>query len=169
LKAFLAKRPSKPVLVLPDPWDVGPRFILQDMNKDRKPDVLAAGGLYPEAFFFDLDGSTSRLAMMPWNVSMLVRKKRWESEVIVDYGHGEYRAFYDRDNDDVLDTILLDRDGDEKADVRLAWTRAGGWSVHDGGQLGPLLNPKLLKDAVLAKRFSEWMKKIEEELEDGTR
>jgi hypothetical protein len=58
LKVFLQDVPSAPRLVPPDPWALGPQVALDDLDGDRRPDVLVAGDEEPDTFLFDLDNDT---------------------------------------------------------------------------------------------------------------
>lgn len=147
LKAVLADVPRQPMLYTPDPWALGPRVELKDLDGDGKPDLLLAGSDSPDTLLFDVDeDSPSSL-----QVSRLVADRKWDFEVGLTTAEGATAAFYDTDNDGTVDLILSGPVQDGNVDSRFVRLPSGGWRYETGLKL-PLLSGIYLKDPKLAAR-----------------
>jgi hypothetical protein len=139
--------PRQPILYVPDPWALGPRVELRDLDGDGSPDVLLAGSEAPETMLFDVDGDSPRT--LP--VAQLVAERKWDFEVGVTTAEGETAAFYDTDNDGTVDLILTGTVQGGMVDARFVRTPSGGWRYETGLKL-PVLSGRYLKDPKLAAR-----------------
>jgi S1-C subfamily serine protease len=155
-KAFLEDRPKAATMLLPDPWDIGPRIQLADIDQDSIPDILLAGTQKPEALLFDLDNNTPASYLRPEGVDGLVREQKWDFEFAVHLRPTEQTAFYDTDNDGKVDLILIDNDPDDFADARYTLDEEGRWHYEADINV-PLLSPDYFSALLLAKRFAQLM------------
>lgn len=151
LKGMLADVPREPTFLLPDPWALGPRVEVQDLDGDGRADVLIAGSDDPESLLFDLDNDTpAALAMTP-NLPQLVAGKKWDFEMGLALGDGQTTAFYDTDNDGQVDLILTGAASAGIVDGRFVRAPDGRWRYQSGLKL-PLLSGSYMKDRALAAR-----------------
>lgn len=149
LRAMLADVPKMPMFLRPDPWALGPRVELRDLDGDNRPDVLLAGAESPETMLFDLDNDTP--AGLWRDAEQLVSDKKWDFEVGVVTSDGAPAAFYDTDNDGIVDLILSGKVDGAMVDGRFVRSAAGKWTYESGLKL-PLLSGRYLKTPALAAR-----------------
>jgi S1-C subfamily serine protease len=161
LRAFLAQRPARPMLITPDPWDIGARVELVDLDKDGRPDVLAAGNDEegPDTLMFDLDGDTPRALLGPKTLDQLVAQQKFDFEAAVHVVGDAATAFYDSNNDGEIDLIIT-----ENADHQIGQftrPRGGAWSYAPAR---PNVNPvsgSHLQNPMLAARFDALLKRLQ--------
>jgi hypothetical protein len=161
VRAFIKDIPSAPMLLPPDPWDAGPRFMLwDDEQSGGKPDVLVAGGDHPEVLFFDLDRNTSFQGHSRESlVEQLVTQKRWDFELAIDLRGSGYAVFYDSDNDGEVDRILTTSQDAPIATGRFTRGAGGRWGFATVKQ-ERLLNGALFKDPALAGRLAALRRRL---------
>jgi hypothetical protein len=152
VRAFLEARPSRPSLVVPDPWDAGPGAQYKAYGGDRRIDTLVLGGEEPEMLLFDLSGRTSFAGITNDEeaYSKLVAEKGWRFDVALRLAGGEATAFYDTDRDGLVDLVLIGSDS-KKADVRMTRAASGVWTA--GAATGPVFSYQYLGDAPRQKRL----------------
>jgi len=161
LKAVLADVPREPMFYRPDPWNLGPRVELKDLDGDGRPDLLLAGADRPETLLFDLDADSPQAFARPQNIAQLVAERKWDFEVGVTTAEGETAAFYDTDNDGAIDLILTGAVRDGTVDARFVVTPAGGWRYESGLKL-PLLSGRYMKNPQLAARADRLIRLVAE-------
>jgi serine protease Do len=135
LKAFLQHVPSSPQLVPPEAWTLGPRVEVDDLDADKRPDVLVAGDDEPESFLFDLDNDTPAVDLR--DVDSLVAEKKWNFEVGIRRSGDQMTAFYDSDNDGTID-LILSAEEDVSRHARFTRDAAGKWQVEIGKPVRPI-------------------------------
>lgn len=165
VNGFLEKRPEHPTYVLPDAWEVGPNFELDDEDEDGKPDALVAGLYFPSAFLFDLDNDTPGELASDDKIADLVTGRKWDFEVAVHLGDREHKAFYDTNNDGTVDMILMENEEGEAPVARFTLDKHGRWRRRRDSHL-PLIAPLYLADHKLQKRLERMAKVLEEEDEE---
>jgi hypothetical protein len=151
--------PKDPMFLRPDPWALGPRVELADVDRDGKADVLFAGHTEPETMLFDLDNDTSPALVK--DTAQLVASKKWDFEVGLNTGEGAPAAFYDTDNDGTVDLILTGHVEGGMVDGRFVRTAAGKWT-YEGGLKLPLLSGRYLKSPELAARADRLIRAVRE-------
>ncbi len=160
-KAFLEARPNRPILVVPDPWDAGPRAQYKDVDGDGRADILILGRQEPEMMLFDLSGRTSLAGITNEDeaYNRLVAEKGWRFDFALRVAGGESVAYYDSDRDGIIDLILIGADP-KKADTRMSRSPAGVWTVAVAA--GPVFSYEHLGDAPRQKRLNALLQKIEQ-------
>ena len=154
LKAFLKGVPATPMLVTPDPWDMGPEVAVIDVNGDTRPDMLLAGeDENVDTVLVDVDNDTP-VALLR-DADALVAKRRWEFEAAVKPERDGATAFYDTDNDGTVDLIIS---GGENIATNARFTRtpAGQWQVEVGKPMHPIAGAHF-RNAAIGKRFEALM------------
>jgi S1-C subfamily serine protease len=149
LKVFLQDVPSAPRLVPPDPWALGPQVALDDLDGDRRPDVLVAGDEEPDTFLFDLDNDTPLASVR--DLDDLVSRRTWEFEAGLRSAGDRMTAFYDSNGDGTIDLVLT-AGADPAHHARFTRDAAGRWQVQTGAPLKPIGGANLRSPA-LAARF----------------
>lgn len=153
VKGFLAEASRKPRLLVPDPWDLGPRIELRDLLHEGRPQTLIAGaGERPEQVLFDVDGDTPGALFQRGDLRALVADRRFDAEVVLHFSPSHRTSFFDTDGDDNFDLILVDFDPDDSADRRYRRAADGTWRVEDDINL-EWFRPDYLKDPSSAKRL----------------
>jgi len=149
-------------IVMPDPWHFGPSFAL------IHPQILVAGIDQPEAVLFDLDQDTPTEALQSGDPALLIGKRAFDAEVILNMTQGSGTAFYDRDNDGTFDLIVIDDDADGQVDARteLWFSLEGGrWTMGKAGSSESdgleLLDPTQMQDEQFGRTFSALLRKME--------
>lgn len=158
VRQFMARVPTAPMLDTPDPWQLGPRVELQDLDGDRRPDLLIAGTQGPEQMLFDLDNDTPAAALP--ELGTLVRDRKWDFEFALRLSADETTssAFYDANNDGTVDLILTVQDDNHRMNTLFTRTPDGRWKIERDAALAfatpsPLQNPKLAQRlAAILKR-----------------
>lgn len=152
VKAFVATKPNRPVLVIPDAWDAGPRAQYFDHDGDKRSETLALGGDEPEMLLFDLAGRTSFAGFKNEDEAYqkLVAERGWRFDVAYQMKGSEWVMHYDTNSDGVVDLILIGTAAD-KASSRMVRDRAGRWTV--AAATGPVLSFEALKDSPRQKRL----------------
>jgi S1-C subfamily serine protease len=160
LRAFLARKPAAPVLVLPDPWRAGPRALLKDGDGDGRADALFLGTTGPEQALLDVDNDSPPAALRAGAVDWprLVSAREWDFEMAARLEGPELAVFYDTDNDGSLDLILT---GTESGRAATQFTRdgRGRWTVQAVTDL-PLVSSRFFKDAALGRRAEALARKL---------
>ncbi len=141
VRQFMKGVPATPMLLVPDPWDLGPRVQLQDIDRDGTPDVLFGGRESPDMMLFDLDNDTP--AALRKNVDSLVRTRKWDFEFALRVVSSESTsaAFYDTDNDGTVDLVDVVEDRDNTKNNRFTRTAAGAWRVEQNVGHLPVAGP----------------------------
>jgi S1-C subfamily serine protease len=157
LKAVLADVPKEPMFLRPDPWALGPRVEVRDIDGDDTPDLLLSGSNEPETMLFDVDNDTP--PALARDTTQLVAGKKWDFEVGLSLGEGSPAAFYDTDNDGVIDLILTGRFQDGFVDGRFVRVGPDQWTYESGLKLA-LLSGQYLKAPKLAMRADQLIKTV---------
>ncbi|HVI04290.1 MAG TPA: S1C family serine protease [Enhygromyxa sp.] len=165
--AFVAEIPTRPLAVIPDPWDfAGPWSRVEDADLDGKADVLLISGeldggseVGTSGTLLDLDGDSFTIGGAPSQlnpkIGALVEDKRFDAEfAVLHEPRGVSHYLYDRDGVDGFDLYLLAEQG--RVPTR-AWSidRHGGAEKLDSLELGNGLRPELFTDAKLATAFKD--------------
>ena len=150
VRPFMAKVVDEPKLDVPDPWQLGPRIQLSDLDADGRPDLLLGGTDNPEELLFDLDNDT-----VGRDVVALVRGRKWDFEFALRVVKSEptSSAFYDTDNDGTIDLIHTVWDRDHSRNTRFIRAADGKWSVEHNVTL-TFPSTTYLKDKRLAQRLA---------------
>jgi S1-C subfamily serine protease len=159
-KAFLASRPTQPMLVVPDAWDAGPRAQYIDYDGDKRSETLMLGDDEPEMLLIDLSGRTVFTGLQNEDEAYkkLVKEKGWRFDVALQLRGSEVVVHYDTDRDGVVDLIQIGAEN-KKADVRMVLNRPGLWTV--AAATGPVLSYELLGDAPRQKRLHAILQAME--------
>jgi S1-C subfamily serine protease len=160
VKAFLARKPEAPILVLPDPWRAGPRALLKDSDGDGRPDALFLGATSPENALLDVDNDSPAVAAQPDRVDWprLVASRQWDFELAAHLEGPEVAVFYDTDNDGTVDLILTGTEPG-RASTRFTRDARGRWSVEAVAGL-PLVSGRYFRDAGLGRRAEALARKL---------
>jgi S1-C subfamily serine protease len=165
IAAFVAEIPTRPLAVVPDPWDhAGSWTRVEDANLDGKADVLLLSGSVglggessPWGTLIDLDGdsyaSDSSPAAVNGRIVEIVEAKRFDAEfAILHEPGGASHYWYDRDGVPGFDLYLVDEHGLGKPS---AWSLDvhGGAEKLEGLELGTGLRPELFQKPELADAF----------------
>jgi S1-C subfamily serine protease len=152
VRQFMKAVPTTAMVLVPDPWEVGPRVELRDLDGDRTPDVLMAGTDGPEMLLFDLDNDTPATALK--DIPGLVRNHRWDFELALRLVRTEptSAAFYDRDNDRAVDLVHVVKDDDHAKNTSFTRLGANRWRVDQNVTL-TFPSAGHFKDARLAQRM----------------
>jgi S1-C subfamily serine protease len=142
----------------PDPIkSAGHRGTLKDLNRDGKPDTIAAEGLFSSGFIFDAD-QDSLGSYKEGDSLRQVRTGRIDAELSWIALSQDYWAYYDTDNNGSFD-LLLHSNRYPMDVVNEAWRVADGKYTPEPGQLGRLMvQPELLAapgQAVAVRRLVE--------------
>jgi S1-C subfamily serine protease len=158
VRQFMAKVPTAPILDMADPWQLGPRVDLQDLDGDRRPDVLLAGTQEPEQILFDLDNDTPPAAIQ--DQSALVRGRKWDFEFALRLAADESTssAFYDTNNDGTVDLIHTVQDDNHKVNTLFTRTPEGRWKVERNAAVA-FPTPSLIQNPKLAQRLAALLKR----------
>ena len=150
LKTFLKAVPPNPILVTPDPWDMGSDVAIVDLNGDNRPDLLVAGEEdNVDTLLVDVDNDTP-VALLR-DADALVSKKRWEFEAAVKPEGDGATGFYDSDNDGTID-LILSASGNTATNTRFTRTPAGQWQIDVGKPFDPISGAHFRTPA-MGKRF----------------
>jgi Trypsin len=149
---LLAHVPTRPMLVVPDAWDAGPRAQYVDYDGDKRSETLLLGNDEPEAILIDLAGRTSFAGIQNEDdaYKKLVAQKGWRFDVALQARGGESAMYYDTDGDGVVDVVQTGADP-MKADVRMTRSRSGQWTVAPA--TGPVLDYATVGDASRQERL----------------
>ena len=153
-----ANTPATPILDLPDAWQLGPNVDVQDLDGDRKPDVLVAGSRAPEQFLFDLDNDTPAAALS--DPGALVRSRKWDFEFALRIAQDEpmTTAFYDTDGDGAIDVIFTADKEDQANNWKFTRAANGQWQIERNVKLA-FFSPSLIRDQRLAQRLASMLKR----------
>lgn len=163
LQAFLKAVPSHPLLVVPDPWSLGPNVALDDLDGDRRPDVLIAGEDEPEAMLLDLDNDTPPAIFR--DLDALVGDRKWDFEAAIQMVGDRTIAFYDSDNDGTVD-LVISAAPEAAGNARFSRTPAGQWQVEVGKPARPV-SGTYFKLPAMARRFDVLMSEISRRAQTG--
>jgi len=160
VREFLADRPSKAPLFVPDPWPPAMASLLADVDQDGRADSLLfsedRSGSSMSGLLLDLD-QDSNPQFSSDQLADPENRGQWDFEFSIDLTH-PIHAFYDRDNDGNQDLILTDTDQDGRADSELELDE-GSWRRRwDSGRR--LLDSANFQDPVMAKRFEAILGKV---------
>jgi serine protease Do len=151
VREFLRDVPTAPSPHVPDPWALGPTVELFDLDKDGRPDVLAAGNAEIETYLFDIDNDTPADLASDEHMDALIGDRRWDFEVALRIGEAAH--------------VLYDRDGDGSPDLvtsgEFTWAdtgrqfviKEGRWHVQSAPS-APVLSHTYLTGSA-AKRFEK--------------
>lgn len=154
LREFLNERPEKPIVLVPDAWPGGTVSAWADRNEDGKVDswMFGASASGPvTGFVIDLDQNSGKQFSLDKSTD-IGRRHEWDFELAM-HRLPIPRAFYDRDNDGVIDYILSDVNGDDMADLALERIDGDWQSVALAPAQQPLLDPTLFKSTELQAAF----------------
>ncbi len=159
VRQFLAKPPTAPIFDLPDAWQLGPRVGLQDLDGDRRPDVLVAGVEGAEQLLFDLDNDTAGPLT---DVGALVRGRKWDFEFAMRLSRSETTssAFYDTNNDGTIDLIQTVEDADYAKNSRFTRGPDGKWRLEQNVSMA-FASPAPMTTARLGERLAGFMKRLQ--------
>jgi hypothetical protein len=149
VREFLASIPERPMILVPDAWDIGPQVRLVDLMGQGKPQTLIAGTTSPEEVLFDLDGDTPNNLLARSDLASLVGQRRFDAEAALHVGEGKRIAFYDTDNKDGFDLILQASDDGPTTEYRLG--ADGNWTVRTTN--APWFDPSRIRDPKQANRL----------------
>ncbi|HEU4689060.1 MAG TPA: trypsin-like peptidase domain-containing protein [Vicinamibacterales bacterium] len=158
VRQFRANTPAAPILDLPEAWQLGPNVDVQDLDGDRKPDVLVAGSRAPEQFLFDLDNDTPAAALS--DPGALVRSRKWDFEFALRIAQDEpmTTAFYDTDGDGAIDVIFTADKEDQANNWKFTRAANGQWQIERNVKLA-FFSPSLIRDQRLAQRLASMLKR----------
>jgi S1-C subfamily serine protease len=158
VRRFMATVPNAPMLDTPDPWQLGPRVELQDLDGDRRPDVLVAGTQAPEQLLFDLDNDTPATALT--DQTALIRDRKWDFEFALRIAGDESTssAFYDTNGDGAVDLILTVQDDNHKMNTLFTRGADGRWKIERNAALA-FAAPSPLP-APLGQRLAAMLKRV---------
>jgi S1-C subfamily serine protease len=159
VRSFLANVPDRPLLLVPDPWDLPPRLMLRDVDGDGVADVLMAGSDdRPEVLLFDLDGDSPR-APSARELGALARARKWDFEVAVDVRGSGYTSYYDVDNDGSYDRVLVTDTDSMDAKGEFALGPANRWA-YQVVKNRMILDPGLLRTASHGQRLVTTLQRL---------
>ncbi len=123
---------SKPVAPVapgqPSAWALGRDVHLAPAGRDGPWCLLVGQALEAAHVLIDLDGEVDKARRTPKGLQTLVATRSFDAEIALRIESEPRRAlaWYDRDDDGTFDLLLVDRDGDHRADMR--YVRSGdGW------------------------------------------
>lgn len=131
LREFMTDRPERPPLHIPDPWPVGPVCENNiDLDEDGTVDTLAfyfRPNLPQTGLLVDLDQDTKE--------KFTADQRRENTCRAMDFEYAlqrlpYWRAFYDSDNDGMVDLIFEDVDRDGRADFGVRRLESGAWVLE---------------------------------------
>jgi S1-C subfamily serine protease len=160
VRAFLARKPDQPTLLLPDPWVAGPRALLKDGDGDGRPDALFLGTTAPETALLDVDNDSPAAAAQPGREDWprLVAARQWEFELAARLEGPEPAVFYDTDNDGTVDLILTGTEHGRAA-TRFSLDARGRWTVAAVTDT-PLVSSRFFRDPALGRRAEALARKL---------
>jgi S1-C subfamily serine protease len=154
--AFVAEIPTRPLAVVPDPWDhAGSWTRVEDATLDGNADVLLISGSIglgyeysPWGTLIDLDGdsfpSDGSPAAVNGRIVEIVEAKRFDPEFAVLHEPGAASHYwYDRDGVDGFDLYLVDEHGLGHPNAAWSLDVHGGAEKLEGLELGTGLRPEL--------------------------
>jgi hypothetical protein len=154
VRAFLADIPSKPTLLLPDAWELGPRVQVVDLLGQGRPQTLIGGSQFPEQVMFDLDGDTPRELLAKSDLRALVGQRRFDAEAVFHFQRARRTAFYDTDNDGTFDVILQGNNSEAWADTEYTLGTDRRWVVRTAVKL-PWVDARRFREAKLGARLQK--------------
>lgn len=154
--AFVAEIPTRPLAVVPDPWDhAGSWTRVEDANLDGTADVLLISGsvglgheVSPWGTLIDLDAdsfpSDGSPAAVNGRIVEIVEGKRFDAEfAVLHEPGGASHYWYDRDGIDGFDLYIVDEHGLGKPSAAWSLDVHGGAEKLAGLELGTGLRPEL--------------------------
>lgn len=134
VRAFLGNRPSKPPIFVPNPWPPALSSAKVDLDKDGHDDALVFSldneGT-PSGFLLDLQ-QKSDPSFDPGSFEDPATQKLWRFDFGMHLRPNRTLTFYDTAGTGTVDLVLVDANGDGKADAT-AVLEKGSWSWRDGG------------------------------------
>jgi S1-C subfamily serine protease len=152
VKAFLADRPAKPLVFVPNPWPAARYHKLVDLDKDGKPDALVftmwergptIGGLVKLQADDTLKSIVAKLLGSDTN-NQWQFNFAWQVTPL-------RRTFYDTDGDGKIDLVLTDSNGDGKAESVIRMVD-GKWQAEPANGR-KMADAAYFTDKALANRF----------------
>jgi serine protease Do len=158
IREFL-KDKSPAAVIDVDPWGNPLYASLSDLDGDGNPDVLLLDyddDVTFDSFLFDLDGDSKAPASAE-QVARRSGRADWNFEFAFQKASID-RAFYDTDNDGVIDLVLVDSNADAQAE-RVLRLDAGKWH-GEAGHGRPLFNKSYFTDERLQERMGTAMEAL---------
>ena len=155
VRSFIADRPTRPPLSVPDAWPPAVYRAMLDTNKDGIADTLIFAlkkDEPPTGVLLDLDQDSSKRRKRSKQAATSLRTA-WDFEFAY-HRVPVRRAFYDTDNDGHVDLILTDADRDGRAETELT---LHGEAWRSKPTKSRLIDPARFQDSSLGKRLSEQM------------
>jgi S1-C subfamily serine protease len=164
--AFVAQIPTRPLAVVPDPWDqAGSWTRVEDATLDGTADVLLLSGNIGIGLEYsswgtliDLDGdsfpSDGSPAAVNGRIVEVVEGKRFDAEfAVLHEPGGASHYWYDRDGADGFDLYLVDEHGLGHPSGAWSLDVHGGAEKLEGLELGTGLRPELFSKPELQAEF----------------
>jgi S1-C subfamily serine protease len=159
LKDFLKDRPTEPLLCVPDPWPMGNRYEMVDLDGDKVPETVAFGmgaGGGVTGLLIDLE-QDKQAKLSKQERQDAINQHTWKCSFAMQQSPLR-RVFYDTDGDGELDFVLVDDNDDQVADVTYR-REEGKWVLQKSAGFR-MIQDKRFTDETMRQRFLKIAKKI---------
>jgi hypothetical protein len=159
VRSFLADRPDRPALYVPDPWPPALTAVLLDLDRDGTDETLAFGDGRdgrPTGLLIDLD-QDSRRKHPAAKLQDFVEDRTWDFEFAL-HLRAPGRAFYDTDGDGTIDLILTG--SGEGGDAGIALERREGAWKRSKPRTGGIVDPSRFSDNEVRQRLVRILKAL---------